>query len=133
MDIAPKKGFTLTEVLISLLLLSIVLIGGMGFYFNSTDVMTTAMHKKIAMEIATQAMEQIKDAGYVSLPIPATGNWETATTVTFGDFKVQKQRRVTDELPGGATANKKVEIQVSWPESGKQTTSVINLVTYMAP
>ena len=65
--IKTDKGFTLVESLISILLLAIVLVGGMGFYFYSTDVMTIAMQKKMAMEMAMQAMEQMKDLGYSCL------------------------------------------------------------------
>ena len=133
MKIISHNGMTLAEVLISFLLLSIVLVGGMGFYFNSTDVMTMAMHKKIAMEMATQAMEQIKNGGYGSLPNPASGNWETASTVTFGNFSAQKQRRVTDVEGTSPNINKRVEIQFNWSEPGRQTSQLVSLATYIAP
>ena len=137
MKITSPKGMTLAEVLISILILSIALVGGMCFYFNSTNVMTMAMNKKIAMEMATQAMEQIKDAGYSNLPNPATGNWETATSVTFSNgsssFTTQKQRRVTDTEGASPNINKKVEIQVCWPTCGNATSKTINVATYMAP
>ena len=103
--------------------------GGIGFYTNSTAAMTLAMHKKMAMEMATQAMEQMKDAGYVSLSDYAVRTCEAASTVTFGDFSALKQRCLT----GGANANKTVEIQINWTEPGKQTSRVVNLATYMAP
>ena len=127
-----QNGFTLIEVLISILLLAIILTGGISFYTNSTEAMTLAMHKKIVTEMAVQEMELMKDALYTSLPNPATG-CTTATAVTFGDFSVQKQRCVTDEPGGGATPNKKVEMKFVWIETGKQTSREIDLATYMAP
>ena len=129
MKLKENQGLTLIECLISILLLAIVLAGGMSFYFNSTAVMTLVMHKKTAMEMVTQAMEQIKNDGYLGLPL--SGVVDTSM-VTFGDFSVQKQRQVTDES-GPVPKNKKVEIQVRWFESGNPTARTIGLVTYMAP
>ena len=141
-----QGGFTLAEALISILLLAIVLAGGTGFYFNSTDVMTMAMHKKIAMEMANQAMEQIKDGGYTGASVnPATITWAPSSNPfnviewsngSF-DFKVQEQRRVTDI---GSPANKQVEVRVCWPVTDPSvnvcespTSQKINLATYIAP
>ena len=141
-----KKAFTLVEVLISILLLSIILAGGMGFYFNSTDVMTRAMHKKIAMEMANQAMEQIKNGGYTgALVDPATITWAPSSdpfnVIEWSNgsfnFKVQEQHRVTDI---GSPANKQVEVRVCWPVTDPSvnvcespTSQKINLATYIAP
>ena len=144
MKIISQKGMTLVEVLISILLLSIVLAGGISFYSNSTSVMTTAMNKKIAMEMATQAMEQMRDAGYSALPNCVTsptlcGAWlpNPATAVTFNNgnfsFSAQQQRRVADIDGTSPNSNKKVEIQVCWPTCGSATSKAINLATYMAP
>ena len=146
MKVTLNKGLTLAEALISLLFLSIVLVGGIGFYFNSSDVMTMKMHKKMAMATAIQGMEQMRDSGYSCLSYPApegcpptspTGTWEPATSVTFSNgsfsFTTQKQRRVTDVEGISPNINKRVEIQVSWTEPGKLTPGVINLATYMAP
>ena len=146
MNLKRSDGFTLIECLISIILLVIVLAGGMKFYFNASDIMTMAMHKKIAMEMATQAMEQMKDSGYTCLSYPTPGGcpttaplgtWETATPVTFNNgnfsFTAQKQRRITNVEGASPNINKKVEVQFSWSESGKSTPNVINLATNMAP
>ena len=122
-----NQGFGLIETLISILLLSIIMIGGMSFYFNSSSAMTMAMHKKIAMEMANQALEKIKADGYAAIPPPGT------STVTFGDFSVQKQLSVTNIEGTLPNINKRVEIQMSWTESIRTTASTLTLATYMSP
>ena len=103
----------------------------MAFYFNSTEVMTLAMHKKMAMEMATQALEQSKSLGYGNPVLADTaGAWTPLTSVVFGSFSAQPQRRVTDNNPSANV--KKIEIQVPWTESGKASQLQINLATYLA-
>ena len=141
-----SKGFTLIETLISILLLSIVLASGAGFYTNSTRVMMLATNKRIALEMGIQAMEQIKNSGYAVLPncttnpsqcgvwvdVPLTG-WVTSNTFPSIPTPPSRQRRITDEASSGTNANKKIEIKISWVETGNATPREISLVTYMAP
>ena len=51
------KGFTLIEVLVSLLLLTLILLGGMSFYFYSDQHTQTALHRRVAAGIAESVME----------------------------------------------------------------------------
>ncbi len=126
------KGYTLVEVLVSIVLLTMVLAGSIGFYCHPQEVMALNMHKKIAMELGTQQIEQMRVDGYASLPNPASGSWETAQNIYFGssDFIVQKQRRVTDQ--SGAGSLKLVEMKFTWAEPGKQNQE-IDLATFIAP
>lgn len=130
-----NRGFTLIESLISLLLLSIILAGGLSFYFNSDEIMSLAMHKKIAMEMANQSMEKIKKDGYANLLPPTIGfvSGPFGSAMTFGDFTAQTQQRVTHVEGISPNINKMIEVKVSWTEAGKQTSREILLATYMAP
>ena len=104
------------------------------------------MRKKMALEMATQAMEQTRALGYgcLSNPSPAgcpatspSGIWESVSTVTYSfltqSFSAQQRRRVTDETSSVANKNKKVEIEVCWPTCGVTTSTTIGLATYIAP
>jgi Tfp pilus assembly protein PilV len=131
-------GFSLAECLISILLLAIALIGGMAFYTNSSEVMGLTLHKKMAMEMAMQEMEQIKKDGQAGLPEPASGVWVSGSvsTVTFGDpaqpFSGQLQKKISDVEGTAPNKNKKVEVQVSWTEAGETNPRTVNLQTLMA-
>ena len=128
--IKENEGFSIVESLISILLLAIVLAGGMSFYFNSSAIMAQVAHKKMAMEIANQAMEKKRIATFSSLT--ATG-WVDDDTpiVSFGDFSTQVRKKITNMV--GTPPYKQVEIEVSWTEPGQQSQSTIALATYMAP
>ena len=135
--IKTNKGFTLIETIISILLLTIVLAASIRFYFNSTDIMAKAMRKKVAMEMAGEAMEQIKIAGYYTpslstvgwVDVPLTG-WDTSNIFPT-TFSLHREKQITNDT-GGASPNKKVEIQVRWFEPGNPTEIKLSLATYLS-
>ena len=135
-----SQGLTLMETLVSILILFISMTAGMSFYFNARSILTKAMHKKMALEMASQKMEELRNQGYSLLPA-ATAAFQDAVpnTVTFqnssSNFTAGMKYRITGS---GATDNKMVEIQVNWSEAGAGpgTSSVpmdITLATQMAP
>ena len=138
MIIHNKKAFTLIEVLVCILLLAIILAGGISLYFNGTKIMTLAMHKKIAMEVVNQAMEQVRKDGYTNLSYSNSVNNNIRTCgssspVTFGDFSVQKQQCLTNIEGNSPNKNKEIEIIVNWSETGSSESKIIALATYISP
>ena len=125
-----KHGFTLIESLVSIILLSICLTGGIAFYFNASEIMALTIHKKIAMEMANQAVEKYKEMGYADLP-PNSANWVPEAAITFGDFTAQARRRIKDVV-GDPPNTKKIEFEVRWTQSGKIQPRTINLITYIS-
>ena len=57
MKLRNRKGLTLVECIIAMVLLAITLSSSMGFYFYSMGVMQMAMRKKVAIEMASQYLE----------------------------------------------------------------------------
>ena len=144
------NGFTLVEVLISILLLTIVLVGGMGFCFNSQEEMTLVVHKKIAAEMANSKMEEFKRKKYSDLPGPAASpgvvvennNTQLGSPINKGGYisantadALGTKVTVTDvdDPVGGAIDYKEVKVEVKWKEAGKKSEQNIVLVTYLAP
>ena len=111
---SDTRGLSLIERVIAILILSVSLAGGLSLYFNATSIMSLAMHKKMAVEIAVQEMEKIKDAGYAGLPNPTTGTWQNLSDRTFDLFTAQVRKRITDVST--SPVMKKVELEVSWAE-----------------
>lgn len=131
-----KRGFTLVECLISLLLVIIVLVGGAGFYFYASQILRGSTHRRIAAEIADSKTEEIKNAGYSSLPNPAPGGlWQGPINVTIGGLTGQENIYVydIDDDEDTITDYKQVKVKVNWPEPGKSTGQEISLDTYLAP
>jgi prepilin-type N-terminal cleavage/methylation domain-containing protein len=127
-----KSGFSIIESIISMVLLSICVTGGMAYYFNASKIMALATDKKIAMEIANEDLEKIREGGYDQLNAVVANE-----SIVYGNFTADIQRSVTDiETNGGIPPkiHKQVTIDVSWPnESGGGQPRTITLVTSIAP
>ncbi|MGE0269535.1 MAG: prepilin-type N-terminal cleavage/methylation domain-containing protein [Candidatus Omnitrophota bacterium] len=117
-----KSGFTLLEIIISILLLAITLAGGMALYFNANKIMALMVHKKAAMELADKKMEDLRDRSYVNV-------------VDEQDFALKvaglnATRTVSVSEPN--SSYKQVVIEVNWKEADKSDKTV-KLVSYVAP
>ncbi len=107
-----KRGFTLLEVLISLLVLTLGVFG--IFYAFSAGLLTTTEVEgmDLALNIGQAKMEQIKDIAYAgivssaSTPDPNFPNFSVAVASTAGDPK-------------------QVDVTVAWNVKGGQTSLVL--------
>lgn len=118
-----RKGFTLVECLISLVIVTVVLVAGMGFYYYSKSLLESAIFRKIAVEVADSKMEEIRNNGYAGLP---AGPLE----VSLGKISGQEYIYVNDV--SGTTDYKEVSVEVTWQEPGKAVLQNIALSTYIA-
>ena len=115
-----KKGLTIIECLIALLLLTITLVGGMAFYFYSSELLGYATHTRIALSIANASLEELKKDINASLP----------TSVAIGDLPPEAQPPPTiEDVPG--RPYKHVQIQITWHEPSRDGQQNIILDTYM--
>jgi len=122
-----KSGFTLIEIIISILLLAITLAGGMALYFNANKIMALMVHKKAAMELADKKMEDLRDASYVLLVVGETSE---------SDLKVaglNATRTVTVAVPNPNSTYKQVTIEVNWKEADELNDKIVKLVSYVSP
>ncbi len=133
MKLLRKSAFTLTEALVSLLLIALILLGSTSFYGNANEVQGLAIHKKIASEMLNSRLEQFKN-NYGTLPVssPAVDN-----SITIGSLAATETITVTDvdENNDGVTDGyKQVSAQMDWTEPNKAGKNVsLSLVTYLAP
>jgi len=131
-----KKGLTIIECLLSILILAIMLTAGMAFYFNAQASMRWSVHKRIALEMASAELENIKNNGYATLPnpAPAGGLWQGPLTVQLVNLSGQKDIYVFDvDINGdGSTDFKQVRVIISWQDAGKGSSQSAQLDTYIA-
>lgn len=120
-----KSGFTLLEIIISILLLAITLAGGMALYFNANKIMALTVHKKAAMELADKKMEDLRDASYVSL---VEGESQESGLKVSG---LDASRTVTVAIPN--STYKQVTIEVNWKEANEPNDKIVKLVSYVSP
>ena len=114
-----NNGFTLIEVLISILVLAVVLTGGMALYHNASEIMAHMVHKKVAMELADLEMEGIKEQTYNSI-IPVD-----ETSIAGSSLTNAKKTITVTEVD---ERYKEVGVTVAW----KDNTKSVELLTYIA-
>src|SRR3989440_11247876 len=74
-----ESGFTILETTIALLLMAIVGLGAASLFFYSVRYTETAGDRQLAMAVAQQAMEQLRNADFASADLAATAG----TTLTL--------------------------------------------------
>lgn len=115
-----ESGFSLIEVLIALLILSIVIAGGGLFFFYARCAIVREGHRRVALQTASQKIEELKATSYEkileSMPFP---------------------KKEVDNLPSGNTITTEIEdlggyleatVTVSWQNNSPQKVSLVTLI-----
>jgi len=113
-----KKGFTLVEVLISIVIFAVGITGGMAFFLYLKEVAVHAGHEKVAVHLAGSKMEQLRNGTLTS----------NTDSVTIGNFIWRRSWSVGS----GGTGYNRVDVSVSWREGGKPQDDTVSLTTYIA-
>lgn len=130
-----EGGFTFIEAILTVVLLSFGLVGGLVLFQNSTDNSLTKDYKVIASELANEKIESIildkKYQGYnyivsanypfETLPAPYS-LFTRSVTIT----EVQSDDLTTPQAGSGF---KRVDVRVTWGAEAYQTIIVTTLVT----
>jgi len=118
-----QKGFTLIEVMLSILILAIVMIGGAAFFTYGSSQLRMSKHSRLALELAGEQIENLRAVGFSGLAD------ETENGLPLGDFTATRQTNVVgiDENGDGIVDYKKVTVTVAWMEGS--TPEAVNLVT----
>ncbi len=137
------KGLTLIECVIAILILAVTVTGGLMIYTHASTIMSKAMHKKMTLEIAIQAMEEIKNTEFTNLTLttPPDG-WDYLSDKTIGALTTQPhttqlRRRIT-EVTVNSPKMKKVElevkggVEVAWTNDNSDS-RIVKLQTFISP
>ena len=117
------KGFTLTEVVVSLFIFTIVWISVVGVVIVSKNAASYAIHKSQAIYIAQRALEQMRRQSFQS---PNFENYAASITGpviidTMGNFSspanpFMGHQVVTVSDYASDIYRKKVQVEVNWNE-----------------
>lgn len=114
-----KKGFTLLEILLTLVLFAAGVVGIMGLFGYTLDSSLDAEYTETAVVLAQARMEEVRNIAYVSI-----ANETKALVSGFTLF--QRQVGVTEPL----TDLKQVTVTVYWQFKGQEVNE--QLVTYVS-
>jgi len=125
--VGEMRGFTLIEVLVTALVLTIGLLGTLGL---ATGIIRGNFFSKnitSATAIAQGQLEAVQNRGYVNA---TTTNFPTAAaTVSMGGVDFSRTTTITDDSP--STNMKTISVTVTWTETNNAARSV-SLQTILA-
>lgn len=115
-----ESGFSLIEVLIALLILSIVIAGGGLFFFYARCAIVREGHRRAALQAASQRIEELK----------ATPCNEILESMPFPKEEADNlppRNTITTEIQdlGGYL---EVSVTVNWQDNSPQKVSLVTLI-----
>lgn len=116
-----KKGVSLIEVMIAVLISAIVMLGGSFFFVASTSQIHLREQYRAASRLASQRLEEVKAVDYDTV---VEGDVTDSVTLKNSSYN---RSVVTKDLG----SLKEVTVTVNWGPVGQQHN--INLVTFIAP
>jgi type IV pilus assembly protein PilV len=118
--VKSKEGFTLIEIMIALVVLSIGLIALAGLQISAMRGNTLSKRMTTAVSIANARIEQIKNMPYANIQS------ESSTQVTESNMTFTRQVTVSNDIPVANT--KTVNVTVTWKNGAKSYTVPISTV-----
>ena len=116
-----KKGTSLVEVMVAVLISVIVMLGGSFFYVASTNQINIRKQYRAASRLAGQKLEELKASNYDDVTI---GELEDSLTLENSTYS---RSVVTEDLG----LYKKIVVTVNWGPVGMERN--VSLVTLIAP
>jgi len=119
--VKSKKGTSLVEVMLAVLIFATAILGGYFLCFYSRSQINLQERYRVAAHLAAPKIEELKAGSYSSI---SAG--ETEESLALEDLSYR--RSVGTEDVG---LYKKVTVTVHWPQMGKDHN--VSLVTFIAP
>jgi Tfp pilus assembly protein PilV len=110
-DQSDEAGFSILETAIALVLLAIVGLGAASLFFYAARNTVTAGDRDLAMAVAQQKIEQLRNVGFTDASLNATA--ESPTTITRANRQYTVLTTIVDSnVINGAATIKTITIQV---------------------
>ena len=122
-----KKGLTLVEVMIALVVLLIVSLALMQTALVSINANMTNVLRDEAVNIAEMSMNESRNTSFDSLAAGTTSGTVSRTLRNITNFSYAVTRTVTN-LPPTNPNNKRLDIAVAWTWKGENYTHSITTI-----
>ncbi len=131
-----RKGFSLVEAMISVVLLGILAVGALMIFYQTVNVQLSGEDLAAANNLARTGIETVKLIPWANIPLDSTGNWyldpptnsrPNTYNTADGQFKVVRTITVPE------TNMKRITVQVftidSPGEAGVSAESEVTMIT----
>ena len=114
-----KKGMSLVEVMVSILILTIVILGSAVLFVYGLGHVTLSKNYRVATELAAQKLEQFRADNHYHIDIP---DGETSEDISLGGVSFTR-----DTMTEDIGLYKKVKVTVNWTQKNRDRD--VSLVT----
>lgn len=114
-----KKGMSLVEVMVSILILTIVILGSAVLFVYGLGHVSLSKNYRVATELAAQKLEQFRADNHYHIDIP---DGETSEDISLGGVSFTRDT-MTEDL----VLYKKVKVTVNWKQKNRDRD--VSLVT----
>lgn len=124
-----ESGFTILETAIALVLMAIVGLGAASLFFYAVRNTVSAGDRELAMAVAQQRLEQLRNVAFSDASIAATSAAGTSTSVTRAGRQYSIVTTITDSnvVNGQATA-KTIMVRVTPASDGATWASTVTSI-----
>jgi len=114
-----KKGMSLVEVMVSILILTIVILGSAVLFVYGLGHVSLSKNYRVATELAAQKLEQFRADNHYHIDIP---DGETSEDISLGGVSFTR-----DTMTEDIGLYKKVKVTVNWTQKNRDRD--VSLVT----
>ncbi len=123
-----NNGFSLIEIIVSVLIFTIGILGGLAYFFYSQTNLNLERHRRTAIELAQSRIEFLKTVSYSNL-----NNYnENGTNITIDEISGKRMTIIEDiDDPDDADTNpdyKKITVKITWYENKKNNEVVLQTI-----
>ncbi len=116
-----KRGMTLIEVVVAMLILSILIIGAHYHFVYGRGQIALRENYRAALQLAAQKLEELKADSYNDITVS-----KTQETLALGEYSCNRSTDVND-----VSLYKKINVQIDWNQMGRDHN--VSLDTFIAP
>jgi len=123
-----KSGFSLVEVIVSILIFIIGIFGALAYFFYSQTNLNVERHRRTAIELAQSRIEFLKTVAYSNL-----NNYnENGTIINIDEIQGKRITIIEDiDDPDDLDTNpdyKKITVKIVWFENKKNNEVVLQTI-----